>query len=182
MRFPEPPAGRGGFTLMEVMVAIAISAVLLLGARVMLEQVGDSAQRIAGSAAEVDREANSERLVRALVARAEQPRPGEREFAGTPRGARFTTWCDVPAGWQERCTVSLGLVRVAGDNVLALEGSGGEIVAVRRGFAQGDFLYLRDAAEGGTWLREWSSSVATPLAVGVALDGDTLILRVGERG
>lgn len=182
MRFPEPPAGRGGFTLMEVMVAIAISAVLLLGARALLEQVGDSAEQIAGSAAEVDREANTERLVRALVGRAEQPQPGGREFAGTPRGARFTTWCDVPAGWQERCTVSLGLVRVADDNVLALEASEGEIIPVRRGFDQGSFLYLRDPAEGGTWLREWSSSVAAPVAVGVALDGDTLILRLGERG
>ena len=178
MRFPEP---RAGFTLLEVMVAITISAVLLLGARALVEQVGASAESISGTAAEVDREANAERLLRALVGRAEQPREGH-EFAGTPLGARFRTWCDVPAGWQERCSVSLGVLRAGGSSVLALELPGGEIVPVRRGFAEGRILYLRDAADGGTWLREWSSSVAAPVALGVEMDGDTVILRLGERG
>lgn len=178
MRFPD---GRGGFTLLEVMVAITISAVLLLGARALVEQVGASAESISGTAAEVDREANAERLLRALVGRAEQPREGH-EFAGTPRGVRFSTWCDVPAGWQERCSVSLGLLRAGGSNVLALELPGGEIVPVRRGFAEGRILYLRDPGEGGLWLREWSSSVAAPMALGVEMDGDTVILRLGERG
>jgi prepilin-type N-terminal cleavage/methylation domain-containing protein len=181
VRFPEPAAGRGGFTLLEVMVSIAISAVLLLGARALVEQVGHDAERISGTAAEVDREANAERLLRAVVGRAEQPGPG-REFVGTPAGARFPTWCDVPAGWQERCSVTLGVLRVGSSNVLALELPGGEIIAVRRGFAEGRLLYLRDAGEGGAWQREWSSSVSTPLALGVEMDGDTVILRVGERG
>ena len=183
MRFPEAPAGRAGFTLIEVMVAIAISALLLLGARALVEQVAASAESIAGTAAEVDREANAERLLRAVVGRTEQPRMGGTGgFAGTPRGVRFTSWCDVPAGWQERCSVSLGLLRVNDQNVLALEMEDGEVIAVRRGFADGQLLYLNSPAGGGTWLREWSSTVATPMAVGVVLDADTLILRVGERG
>lgn len=177
MRFPEP---RAGFTLLEVMVAITISAVLLLGARALLEQVGSSAEAIAGSAAAVDREANAERLVRALVGRAEQPEVG-REFVGTPQGARFSTWCDVPAGWLERCAVSLGVLRVGDSNVLALE-TGGEVIPVRRGFAEGHILYLRDAGDGGMWLREWSSAASAPLALGVVMDRDTVILRLGERG
>lgn len=174
-------AERGGFTLLEVMVALAISGLLLLGARALLVQVGDAAEQIAGTAAEVDREANAERLLRALVGRAEQPRSGS-EFVGTPQGVRFATWCDVPAGWQERCSISLGILRAGGAHVLALQAEGGEVMALRRGLADGHLLYLREPASGGTWQREWSSSVAPPVAIGVVMDGDTVILRLGERG
>ena len=174
-------AERGGFTLLEVMVALAISGLLLLGARALLVQVGAAAGQIAGSAAEVDREANAERLLRSLVGRVEQPRP-ESEFVGTPQGVRFATWCDVPAGWLERCSVSLGILQAGEGRVLALQAEGGEVVALRRGFAAGHLLYLHDAGSGGMWRREWSSSVSAPVAIGVVMDGDTTILRVGERG
>ncbi|HEX8361678.1 MAG TPA: prepilin-type N-terminal cleavage/methylation domain-containing protein [Longimicrobium sp.] len=177
MRF----ADRGGFTLLEVMVALAISGLLLLGARALLVQVGDAAEEIAGTAAGVDREANAERLLRALVGRVEPPRP-ESEFVGTPRGVRFATWCDVPAGWLERCSVSLGILQAGDGHVLALQAEGGEVVALRRGFAAGHLLYLQDPAGGGMWRRGWSSSVTAPVAIGVVMDGDTTILRVGEHG
>lgn len=182
MRPAEIPAARGGFTLLEVMVAITLSAFLLLGARALVEQMGDSAERIAGSAAGVDQEANSERLLRALTGRAEPPQGPRSEFAGTSRGVRFTSWCDVAAGWMERCTVSVGILQVAGGHVLALDAAEGEPIVVRRGFRDGQLLYLRDAGEGGVWLREWNSQVSTPLAVGVVMDRDTMILRIGERG
>ncbi|HYW08759.1 MAG TPA: prepilin-type N-terminal cleavage/methylation domain-containing protein [Longimicrobium sp.] len=175
------PSRNDGFTLVEVVVALALAGLLLLGARVLLEQVGDAAERISGTAAEVDREANGERLLRAVVGSAEQP-SGARAFRGDARGARFTSWCDLAAGWQERCDVSLGVIRVGERNVLAMELPRGEVVALRHGFASGRVIYLRDAADGGSWLAEWASSVSLPLAVGVVLDGDTLILRVGERG
>ena len=165
---------------MEVMVALAISALLLLGAHAILQQVGDAATHISGTAAEVDRDANAEWLLRGVVGRAEQPGP-ERAFTGTPRGARFHSWCDVPAGWQERCSVSVGVLPMEDGPVLAVEVEG-EVVAVRRGFAEGRVLYLRDAAEGGSWLPQWNSDVAAPRALGVVMDADTMILRVGERG
>jgi len=31
-------------------------------------------------------------------------------------------------------------------------------------------------------VREWRSAVTAPLAIGVVIDADTLILRIGERG
>jgi prepilin-type N-terminal cleavage/methylation domain-containing protein len=181
MEFAEIPRGRGGFTLVEVMVAITISTLLLLGAHAMVEQVGASAEQISATAADADREANAERVLRDLIGRAEQPQAGS-EFTGTPLGARFSSWCEVAAGWLERCTVSLGIVRVGGANVLVIEVHGGTLIPLRRGFADGSVLYLRDAADGGRWLREWSSAVAAPVALGIVMDADTLILRLGERG
>jgi hypothetical protein len=66
--------------------------------------------------------------------------------------------------------------------VLALAAGAADPVVLRRGFRDGRLLYLRAADEGGDWVRNWSSLVTTPLAVGVVVDGDTAILRIGERG
>lgn len=171
-----------GFTLLEVVVALALSGLVLLGARVMLAQVADGAERIAAGAADADRGANAERMLRDLVGRIEVSPDEGRTVAGDARGASFSTWCDVAAGWQERCTATLGLVRAGSSNVLALAGTGLGVQPVRRGFERGTLLYLTDAGGGGTWVRGWTSAVAAPLAIGVVMDGDTLILRIGERG
>jgi prepilin-type N-terminal cleavage/methylation domain-containing protein len=96
-----------GFTLLEVVVALAVGGVLLLGARRMLETVGDGAQGITEAAKAADREANGERLLRALLGRLEVGTDSTRTFSGEEQAARFTSWCDVPAGWQERCIVTL---------------------------------------------------------------------------
>lgn len=182
MCFRSVRASRDGFTLLEVVVALAISGLVLLGARVMLQQVADGAERIASTTATADREANAERTLRELVLRLEVSPAAGRKVVGDARGASFSTWCDVPAGWQERCEVTVGLVHAGEANVLALSGPGLGVQPVRRGFRNGTLLYLADASGGGSWTRSWTSTLTAPLAIAAAMDGDTLILRVGERG
>jgi hypothetical protein len=168
----------------EVMVALAVVGVVLVGARAMLEQVADHAARIAGAAEEADRAGNADALVRSIAGRTQvSALPGsEVRFQGEPGMARFRSWCEVPDGWLEECDASLGLIQVDGGNVLALRLSTGELVALRSGFRQGEILYLRAAGNGGWWLRSWGSSITAPLALGLVIDGDTTIVRIGERG
>jgi prepilin-type N-terminal cleavage/methylation domain-containing protein len=175
---------RGGFTLVEVMVALVVTGVVLLGARTMLGQIADDADRITAAAAEADRDANAEALLRTIVDRLEiAGRPDEEvRFEGEPQGARFRSWCEVPDGWLERCEVSLGFIDLDGEKVLALRLSTGELVPLRRGFGAGELAYLRDAAAGGAWVRSWGASITAPIALGVVIDGDTTIVRIGERG
>ena len=175
-----------GFTLVEVMVALVVIGVVVLGARAMLGQLADSADRITAAAAEADRAANAEALLREAVGRLET-RPAasaadETRFAGDERGASFRTWCDVPDGWMEPCDASLGFITVDGQPALALSLSTGEMVALRSGFRAGSLAYLRDAGGGGGWVRHWGASITAPLAIGVVIDGDTSIVRIGERG
>jgi hypothetical protein len=176
---------RGGFAVLEVVVALAVGALVLLGARAMYAQLADDAGRIVDAASEADREANADALLRGLVGRAEVE-PRLRPFEGEAAGARFWTWCDTPAGWQERCRTTLGILSVDGAPLLALMADGGEVVPLRRDFHSGRLLYLRDASDGGAWARNWSSELSLPLAIGVVLErdaaADTLILRIGERG
>jgi prepilin-type N-terminal cleavage/methylation domain-containing protein len=180
---PGPEAARGGFTLLEVMVALVLTALVAVGARMILERMGDDADRITAASADGDRDANAERAVRALVARLEQSTPDEVRFRGGRDAARFTTWCDVAAGWQERCQASLGLVTLDGGSALVLTLSTGEVIPVRRAMPAARLRYLRDPGGGGSWSDAWDSDVTTPLAIGVFVEGeDVTILRIGERG
>jgi prepilin-type N-terminal cleavage/methylation domain-containing protein len=173
-----------GFTLVEVMVAVVVIGVVLMGARTMLGQLAGDADRITGAAAEADREANADALLRAVAGRLEVSPVAEREvrFQGQPHGARFHSWCEVPDGWLERCEVSLGFVRLDDGSALVLRLSTGGMVPLRRRIQRGEILYLRDAARGGTWMRSWGATITSPAALGVVVDGDTSIIRIGERG
>lgn len=176
--------GTAGFTLVEVMVALVVMGVVLVGARTMLGQIADDADRITAASAETDREANADALLRTIAGRLEiSPEPGQEvRFEGEPNGMRFHTWCDVPDGWLERCEASLGFIRLDDENVLALRLSTGEMVPLRRGFGAGELIYLRDAATGGQWAQSWGASITAPIAFAVVVDGDTTLVRIGERG
>jgi prepilin-type N-terminal cleavage/methylation domain-containing protein len=170
-----------GFTLLEVVIALTLSGLVLLTARQMVGQLADAADLVVTAASEADREANRERLLRALVGRIEPP-TDTNLFVGHVQIARFVTWCDAPAGWQERCEVSLGFVDQRGKQVLAALLPSGELALLAEPVMRGKLLYLTTPNASGQWLSVWGRSITLPLAIGVVLDRDTLILRVGERG
>ncbi len=181
---------RGGFTLVEVVVALAVSGIILVGARAMLDMLGDSANRIAQAAADADARANGDRLLRSLLTRLEVGTQEAHPFSGGPREVMFTTWCDTPAGWLERCDASVRLESQGDTNTLVARLSpvdpranlGPTTIVLARGFHTGVFRYLNDPGLGGRWFIEWGTGIVTPLAVGVILDSDTTIVRIGERG
>jgi hypothetical protein len=165
-----------------VVVALAVTGVVILGARAVLAQLGDEGARMAATAAADDREANAGQLVRDLLGRAEAPGQGGQGFVGDPRAVRFVTRCDVPAGWQERCQAEIGVVEVNGVPTVGLTLSTGEAVVLRRGFGRAVLRYLYDPGNGGTWVSRWSSAFSLPWAVGIEVDGELTILPIGERG
>lgn len=180
---PRPDlSSRAGFTLLEVVVALALSGLVLLGARMMLGTVADGSARIAAEAAAAGRDANAERTLRDLLLRVEVDPSASRGVAGDERGVRFSTWCEVPAGWLERCTALLGVIRAGDGQVLALETDGGRVLPIRRGFDRATLRYLERAGGMGAWSTRWTSSTAVPEAVMVVVDADTLVLRIGGRG
>lgn len=172
-----------GFTLVEVVVALAVGGLVVLGAAGLFLQLAGGADRVQALAWRADREANAERLLRDVVGRIEPSAGREPSLVGDRRSARFSSWCDVPPGWQERCAATLSVRRASNGRAYALllELSTGESVELLDDRSPADLLYLTDPARGGTWLTEWRS-VTTPLALGIARDADTLILRIGERG
>ena len=169
------------------MIALALGGVVLLGAHALLTALADEAQRLPQDAAVSDRDENGERVLRALVGRLEVGTGQVAQFSGEPSAARFSTWCDVPSGWLERCVVVLAIERVdslAPDEraLVARYPDGGQTVLMRRGVQADGLRYLNSAANGGEWFRTWGRGITAPIAIGILLPHDTLIVRIGERG
>ena len=183
MRRSLPPSrARAGFTIVELLVALAIAGTVVMTARMLLEELAADGDALLTEAMENDSRANAERSLRELVLRLEVGTSEERRFAGDERGARFTSWCDVPRGWLERCTVTLAIDRIGSEPAIVAALSTGEVLVLRRGFSTARLQYLGDAARGGTWFRSWGESITAPLAIGLVFEADTLLLRIGERG
>ena len=171
-----------GFTLIEVVVALVVSAIVMLGARAMLGEVGDDAHRIATETARLDAEANGERTMRALVRQLDLSSGEGSQFAGDPRQVTFASWCEVASGWRERCAVTLTMEPLAGKSALVIRTSKGVALVVRDRIGTGELRYLTTVTGGGEWIRVWGAGITAPLAIGVILDRDTLIVPIGERG
>jgi prepilin-type N-terminal cleavage/methylation domain-containing protein len=171
-----------GFTLIELLVALLVGATIVLGARQMLEGVADDARRVTSFAQRADHEANAERVLRSTVAAIDIGAAGVQPFEGEERTARFTSWCARPGGWQERCVVTLAITGDSAATALVLTLPGGAPLNIRAGSRHGELLYLADARDGGRWLRNWSTGLVAPLAIGAVIDADTLVLAIGERG
>lgn len=173
---------RKAFTLVEVLVALSISAALLLSAHLLLESLGAGAARIAAVARAGDADANGERLLRSLVGQIEVGTKQAGTFGGDAHSARFTTWCTSSSGWPTRCRVELAVEkRETGSTLLARLPDLESIVLAQCGDPI-ELRYLADARSGGTWFVSWGEGLATPGAIGVIVGSDTLIVRIGERG
>jgi prepilin-type N-terminal cleavage/methylation domain-containing protein len=179
---------RRGFTLIELLIALTVGATVILAARQLVVQLGDTAQATVRAAARIDADANAERVLRALAARLEIGPAAVASLEGDDRQVRFSSWCDVPGGWQERCAVTLSVTADAASDsagTLLVAQSTGEPLVIRSAVRGGTLAYLGSARDGGQWLRAWSTGSAVPLAIGVVLDmrdrRDTLIFRIGGR-
>jgi prepilin-type N-terminal cleavage/methylation domain-containing protein len=181
---------RRGLTLVELMIALVVSGVVLVGARLMVETLADAARRTTRAARDADRAANAERVLRDLFGRLEIATDAARPFGGDGQSVHFTTWCDTPGGWLERCDAVLALEALGDTNTLVARLSprephgdiGRRTIRLAGGFRTGALRYLNDSRSGGQWFVQWGDGTVAPLAVGVVLDGDTSIVRIGERG
>jgi prepilin-type N-terminal cleavage/methylation domain-containing protein len=171
-----------GFTLIEVMVALVVSAIVLLGARAMLGEVGDAAARISVESGRLDTNANADHALRALVRNLDLGYANEAVFAGELRQVTFVSWCDTPNGWQERCKVEITIEKREGGDALVVQTSRSGAIVVRDRVRNGSLRYLTTVYGGGEWIRSWGAGITAPLAIGIILDSDTLIVPIGERG
>jgi prepilin-type N-terminal cleavage/methylation domain-containing protein len=170
------PPKRGGFTILELMVALALSAGVLLAGRMLTEQVAAIGDTIAINAAVADSGRTRYRALRAIVRNIEIAADSSVNFAGGPRTATFVSWCTGGDALKERCPVTL-----TADSVVTVTEPSGSLV-VLRDTVPGVLYYLGDARDGGHWFRSWGPGVVLPLAIGIVFRADTTVLRIGDRG
>jgi prepilin-type N-terminal cleavage/methylation domain-containing protein len=167
---------RGGFTVLELIVALALSAGLLLAGRALTEQMSEVEETIAVHAAVADSARVRARSLRAIIRNMDISSDSSGNFIGDPRMAKFPSWCTDGQVVRERCAVTLTV-----DSVVTLTDVSGTHVLVR-GTEPGVLRYLLDARDGGHWYTSWGPQINLPLAVGIVFATDTMVFRVGDRG
>lgn len=177
-----PSVARAGFTLIEVLVALALTGIVALLAHRLLAATVDGVRALGAERLAQDRRANGRRWLRAAFLSLEPDAPGG--FEGGESRLRWTGWLEQPGGWFEPVRLTLSVrdsalvAELAGEETLVLGDSAGALAI--------DYL-LTPGAES-RWVREWHSPLSAPLAVRLrilALDGtrvDTLFFLIGERG
>jgi prepilin-type N-terminal cleavage/methylation domain-containing protein len=169
---------RGGFTLVEVIVAVVLATVIVLGTRALADALASYARASMFAARRLDRDANAEHWMRVLVRNLDSSDP----LAGDSTQTTFTSWCLTGPGWYERCAVRLEIMRVDGRSALRATTVDRNALMLPWRPQSSRFIYLRSGGSGGTWSEVWLDEIARPVALGVVLDADTLILRIGDRG
>lgn len=175
-------ARQHGFTLIEVVVALVISAIMLLGARAILGAMSDNAQRTLEETRAVDKSANAEQTLRLTVRQLNVANGPGTEFSGDSTRATFSSWCDAPRGFLEPCAIRLSIETDSVGKTLLLAGLPGGPIAIRSGIRHAALRYLDSAAHGGEWIETWAKGITAPLAIGITVDSDMIIVRIGERG
>lgn len=170
----------GGFTLIEVMVAMVVGAVVIMAAHRIFTGVADGAKAVAVARESLDRRVNARRWLKATFLSLEPP------FEGRANRASFTSWQIVPGGWFEKIPTQLVF-----ENHDFFGVTGGERLQLADSVSDVAFDYLLDPGADTKWVREWISPVSAPLAVRLRIAGcgrrdagcvDTLLFLVKERG
>ena len=163
---------RRGFTLIEIMVGLALSALVVFIAHRVFAGVVDGAQRLEDARTSLDRDGNARRSLAEMFGSLDVGSEGAGGFAGRPTQAEFTTWGRVSEGWLERRRVVL---RADGGTFVGWSDVSGV-----------EFDYLLEPGANAAWVREWISPVSAPVAVRVRIVRrsviDTLLFVVGSRG
>jgi prepilin-type N-terminal cleavage/methylation domain-containing protein len=171
---------QSGFTLVEVMVAIVIGALVILGAHQVFSGVAAGTHAVAEARERLDRASNGRRWLKATFLSLEPP------FEGRSHRAAFTSWQLAPGGWFEPKPVVLfrdgdRFVGTIDAQQLELADSVSELM----------FDYLLTPGANSRWVPEWMSPVSAPLAIRIRIAGcgrgdsacvDTLLFLVKERG
>jgi len=162
------------------MVAVAISALVILAAHRVFTGVADGAKAVQTARERLDRDANARRWLKATFLSLEPP------FEGRADRASFTSWQLSSGGWFEHVPTTLSL-----DGNRFVGTSGGALLELADGVGDLAFDYLLEPGADSKWVRAWISPVSAPLAVRIRVAGcgkrdvgcvDTLVLLIKERG
>lgn len=170
---------RRGMTLVELLIAIAIAGLVLLGGILLLDQLRDSASRIGRDSAANATAGNADHLLRRFLADAHATSDSADFFRGTEHAATYVTLCDTDAGWRERCRVTLSLDSLSDSTLLVAETDRTESFVIRRIGGAARWRFLDVASRDSAMLREWAPSMSMPSALAIIAGIDTAFFPLG---
>jgi len=172
------PRSRRGFTLIEVIAAISIFGLAIGGAIALLDQLGGGTSRIGAEGGRVAREGNGARLLTRVLMDARTSTDSTKRFRGDENNLELWTLCDVPGGWAEDCRATLSIDQRGDSSALIAGLPGAGMFSVRRQKGAASFRYYNPQNDT-LWARQWSSNLVLPIAIGMVVGTDTIVLPVG---
>ncbi len=170
-----------GFTLLELIVALTIGAMVVLMAHRVLRGVIDGAEALQAARNALDHEANGRRMLTSLFGSLDVTADSV-EFRGEPTRVAFTTWHRDGHGFRTRSQVTL----MSQDSSLVALGVHQEPLAVLPAVVTLEVDYLLEYGAQERWVRAWISPASAPAAVRLRLARgthvDTVLLVIGGRG
>ncbi|SRR6266568_1787186 len=185
-----PTSTLAGFTLIEVLVALAIGAVVVLLAQQLFAAVAERGKTLTAARTALDRSANARRWLDATFLSLDVGTEGAAGFEGRPDHAAFASWLLTPDGWFERRMVSLA----RNNDRLVASVAPGQPITLMDSVADLALDYLLEPGAESRWVREWVSPVSAPVAVRMRIEKagngkrdtgnvvDTVLLLIKERG
>lgn len=182
-----PESARRGFTLVEVMVALALAGTVALLAHRLFGVVLEGSRQLGIEARTLDREQNAGRLLSSMLLSIAVGTAGDAQFEGRSDRVRFSAWMETEDGWFERREIAVAL---AGARLQATI-SPGESVVLGDSVQALALDYLLELGAESRWVAEWISPVTAPLAVRVrtrrqplrsSARSDTTIYLIKARG
>lgn len=180
--------GRRGFTLIELMVALAITSLVALLGHQIFAVATRGAQNLRRAGYDLDRRSNARRWLSLTLGSLEVGQPGDTPFEGRPAELRCTAWIETPLGWMERTDIRLTL---AGSHLVASADRAGAI-SLSDSTASVAFDYLLVPGADSRWIGDWSSPTTAPVAIRIRLGHladstvvrrvDTLLFLIKARG
>jgi prepilin-type N-terminal cleavage/methylation domain-containing protein len=170
---------RSGTTLIEVIAAIAIGAVAILGGVLLMNQVTDTGLRISRDGRASAHEGNSVRTLRRLLREAQPSFDSTKRFRGDARSLDYITRCQMPSGWTEICHVTVSIDSIGDSSAVTAQFDGGNQFVLERHAGLLAFRYFDPVFRDSAWSTRWATSATLPLALGIVSAGDTMVLPVG---
>lgn len=168
-------------TLIELMLALALSALALMCGRALLDQIELAGSTLGRTGRTSDELSNTTRTLHALVRRADVRPDSASRFVGDSLSATFRTLCEESGGWLEPCRVTVLLDIGMDSSALVGQLSKGGALILGRWPGVGSFRYLDVTGTRDRWVSEWGSSIIPPAAMAVVIQGDTVVLPVAGR-
>jgi hypothetical protein len=164
-------------TLIELIAAIAIAGIVLLGAILLLDVVDDNSMRLRRDVSQSNDSVATAHLVAQLLSNASLGSDSMEGFAGSSRDLSFWTRCADPRGWNARCHSTLTLADARDGAVLRASARGANEQTLGRYRASAYFQYFDVDHE--RWRASWNATATMPAALAIVSDRDSTIYSIG---
>jgi prepilin-type N-terminal cleavage/methylation domain-containing protein len=183
MSAPRLPVSRRGVTLIELMVAFALVALVTALAHLLLTVTDRAEERLQLLVREHADEATAAHAWRDLVLHATTSPLADRQprsFVGGSHGVQFTSWCRGSRGFRVSCTVSARPHEAPTRFGLLVSAGGSAWLLVTEGPVT--LRYLDRSSGDLRWISDWQESRILPGGVALVGARDTIVTRIGTSG